>query len=454
MTDPNAYQVLDDTTAPRLLAVLDGPDALYLLFDEPIQPAAGYDLTTAVSITRQGQPVEGAATRLTANLLEWQPAAGVGGLVPGGNYTINSVHLTDLNGNAATAGATFTHLTTTPDLLLLAYSAPTDSQPEAQSAYGLTTLFQGRTWHPDLGAYYYRARWYLPEAGVFAERDPVGYVQSPSLYAELWIDPLNAIDPQGRIGAFDSFNELPENQEQWRKFTSGELPKTEEERAFEHALGGSIILLSLPIAAVVAEVPSGVILSSTVSGTTGGVTAVLTAPPDQPIDKRVDEVLLSTGGGLVSGALLGTISEWVPGKVVAITSAVSAGTVKALVLRWRGESLKTPESVAEIAGSAALGYVGTRSGYRLAKPEGGLGSNLVAAGVQLIGEVSVVGVMGALPGAADSELARRNELHTSCHAGSSYPGRAVTRRFSLLVQFHVDAVEASQNARPELMSCH
>jgi len=198
VADANAYEVLNDTTAPTLLAVLDGADALYLLFDEPVEPAAGYDMTSALSIVRSGQPVDGAATRLTPNLLEWQPAGGVGGLVPGGTYTLSAVHLTDLASNAATASATFTHLNTTDQMLLLAYQAPTDTQPQAQAAYGLTTLFQGRTWHGDLGGYYYRARWYLPEAGVFAERDPIGPVDSVNLHQALGWDPQNVLDPTGR----------------------------------------------------------------------------------------------------------------------------------------------------------------------------------------------------------------------------------------------------------------
>jgi RHS repeat-associated protein len=45
--------------------------------------------------------------------------------------------------------------------------------------------------------YSYRARWYLPEAGVFAERDPVGHVESPSLYAAFRVDPPNLLDPLG-----------------------------------------------------------------------------------------------------------------------------------------------------------------------------------------------------------------------------------------------------------------
>ncbi|RMD63847.1 hypothetical protein D6833_05205, partial [Candidatus Parcubacteria bacterium] len=137
------------------------------------------------------------ATRFTANLLQWQPADAAGGLIPGGTYTLAAAHLTDLNGNPATASATFTHLNTNDEMLLLAYQTPTDTQPEGDSAYGLTTLFQGRTWHAGLGAYYYRARWYLPKPGVFAERDPLAVVDSPALYQFVGHDPVGIRDPFG-----------------------------------------------------------------------------------------------------------------------------------------------------------------------------------------------------------------------------------------------------------------
>lgn len=66
-----------------------------------------------------------------------------------------------------------------------------------ESAYGLTTLFQGRTWHADLGMYYYRARWYLPDGGVFGERGPLGYHDSPSSYQWLGLAPVQLRDPSG-----------------------------------------------------------------------------------------------------------------------------------------------------------------------------------------------------------------------------------------------------------------
>ena len=222
IADTDTYEILADTRPPRLLAVLDGADALYLLLDEPVRASAGHDLSDALTLTRQGQQVEGETTRLGAGVLRWQ-TVGDATLLPGATYTLTLTNLTDLAGNAASAGVTFTHLTTTNQMLRLAYTAPTDSQPRPQSDYGLTTLFQGRTWHADLGMYHYRARWYLPEAGVFGERDPVGYAQTPNLYGYMDEDPANLLDPMGRqFGAYGGFNSEPENKELWRKYSSGE----------------------------------------------------------------------------------------------------------------------------------------------------------------------------------------------------------------------------------------
>jgi RHS repeat-associated protein len=56
-------------------------------------------------------------------------------------------------------------------------------------------LFQGRTWHEELGLYYYRAQWYSPELGDFLQRDPLGYFDSPNLYQFLNRNPVNFLDP-------------------------------------------------------------------------------------------------------------------------------------------------------------------------------------------------------------------------------------------------------------------
>jgi len=47
--------------------------------------------------------------------------------------------------------------------------------------------------------YSYRARWYLPEAGVFGERDPAGYLDASDPYAAFGWNPFGATDPSGRM---------------------------------------------------------------------------------------------------------------------------------------------------------------------------------------------------------------------------------------------------------------
>jgi RHS repeat-associated protein len=92
--------------------------------------------------------------------------------------------------------ASFTHLASGSEKHIVA-SVPPETPPRASSAFGNTTLFQGRLWVPELGLYYYRARWYDPQLGDFLERDPLGPVDSPNLYQALGRDPVNITDPQG-----------------------------------------------------------------------------------------------------------------------------------------------------------------------------------------------------------------------------------------------------------------
>jgi len=100
----------------------------------------------------------------------------------------------------------FTHVATYPDQALVAYKKPDHSQPIAQSRYGVTSLFQGRGWHEELGLYYFRARWYSPGMGSFLERDPKDGIQPPNLFQ---FEPSggNLVDPFGESGSTpdDSF---------------------------------------------------------------------------------------------------------------------------------------------------------------------------------------------------------------------------------------------------------
>jgi RHS repeat-associated protein len=57
--------------------------------------------------------------------------------------------------------------------------------------------FTGREWDPDLGLYYYRARYYDPKAGRFISEDPIAFVGGVNFYAYVENTPANARDSFG-----------------------------------------------------------------------------------------------------------------------------------------------------------------------------------------------------------------------------------------------------------------
>jgi RHS repeat-associated protein len=55
----------------------------------------------------------------------------------------------------------------------------------------------GRTFEPEIGLYFYRARYLHPELGRFLQGDPNGYEDSLNMYQAFNQNPVNFVDPMG-----------------------------------------------------------------------------------------------------------------------------------------------------------------------------------------------------------------------------------------------------------------
>ncbi|MCE9614478.1 MAG: DUF6531 domain-containing protein [Lentisphaerae bacterium] len=74
-----------------------------------------------------------------------------------------------------------------------AFGTPKETASTVENPYRYT----GREWDGTAGSYFYRARFFNPNAGRFLTKDPVGLSQGPNQYAYCANDSVNFVDPSG-----------------------------------------------------------------------------------------------------------------------------------------------------------------------------------------------------------------------------------------------------------------
>ena len=77
---------------------------------------------------------------------------------------------------------------------------------EGNPSQGDRFKFTGREYSPELGIYYYRARWYDPGSGRFISQDPIGFSAGDvNLYRYVGNAPGDATDPEGLEGPWRGY---------------------------------------------------------------------------------------------------------------------------------------------------------------------------------------------------------------------------------------------------------
>ena len=188
-TYAGAPVIIYDRTAPVVEEVRVYEDNLYVTFNECLAPVS---LINSIELHSPQETITGTISYENSKILKFEPSIP---LANGVEYTVMvTTAVQDLSSKALPEELTtqFTYKGT--DLII--YEEPSEHEHD-ESLKQNTYLFQGRTYEPETGLYYYRHRYLHPELGRFLQTDPMGYHDSMNMYQAFNNNPTNYTDPMG-----------------------------------------------------------------------------------------------------------------------------------------------------------------------------------------------------------------------------------------------------------------
>jgi RHS repeat-associated protein len=187
-TDLNIY----DRAAPMVTEIRKIGPEFYITFNEEMSSTT---TTGAVELTSAQGIFTGdcAADPEDAKTIRFTPGKALSIDVEY-TVTVKSNTAADLSGKGLSEDFSRSFLNEGKDLFI--YEKPNPNEHET-SRVNNNCLFQGGIYHPELGLYYFRSRFYSPVLGRFLQPDPMGYQDSFNLYEAFNNNPLNYVDPYG-----------------------------------------------------------------------------------------------------------------------------------------------------------------------------------------------------------------------------------------------------------------